>query len=117
MRFLSTVLIDALLFMAISAFFPSSLYVANVEMAVVAAFVLGLLNWLVKPIVSLLSLPINLLTLGLFGLVINGAMLELTAKLVGSGFQFSSFWAAMLIAILMTIVSAIIAAHFDKSDE
>ncbi|MFD1123958.1 phage holin family protein [Lentilactobacillus raoultii] len=116
MRFLSTVLIDALLFMAISGFFPNSLYVASAEVAVIAALVLGVLNWLVKPILVILSLPINLLTLGLFGIVINGAMLELTSGIVGTGFELASFWTAMLIAILMSIVSAIIASYFDRSD-
>ncbi|EEI23337.1 phage holin family protein [Lentilactobacillus hilgardii] len=115
MRFLSTVLIDALLFMAISGFFPSSLYVSSVEIAVIAALVLGVLNWLVKPIIIILSLPINFLTLGVFGIVINGLMLELTSRIVGAGFQFSSFWTAMLIAILMSVVSVIIASYFDKS--
>jgi len=114
-RFLSTVLIDALLFMAISGFFPSSLYVSSVEIAVIAALVLGVLNWLVKPIIIILSLPINFLTLGLFGIVINGLMLELTSRIVGAGFQFSSFWTAMFIAILMSVVSVIIASYFDKS--
>jgi putative membrane protein len=114
LRFLTTVLVDTILFMAISGFFPANFYVASVEIAVIAAFVLAVLNWLVRPVITILSLPINVLTLGLFTLVINGLMLEMTASIVGSGFRFSSFWMAMLVAVLMSLVSAIIAEYFHK---
>ncbi|EHO52350.1 phage holin family protein [Lentilactobacillus kisonensis] len=114
MRFLTTVLVDTLLFMALSGFFPANFYVASVEMAVIAAVVLAVLNWVVKPIVTILSLPINFLTLGLFSIVINGLMLELTSAIVGAGFRFSSFWIAMLVAVLMSLVSTIIAQYFRK---
>ncbi|KRM43880.1 phage holin family protein [Lentilactobacillus parafarraginis] len=116
MRFLSTVLVDALLFMAISGFFPNSLYVASVGVAAVAALVLGVLNWLVRPILIILSLPINFLTLGLFGIVINGLMLELTSVIIGNSFEFSSFWMAMGVAILMSLVSTIIAQYFRRPE-
>ncbi len=113
MRFLATVLLDAVLFMAISGFFPSSLYVASVGVAIIAALVLGVLNWLVKPIIVILSLPITFLTLGLFSIVINGVMLKLTAMIVGSGFQIASFWTAVLIAICMSLVTTLITKYFD----
>lgn len=73
-----------------------------------AALVLAILNVLVKPVIKLLSLPINILTLGLFSLVINGFMLELTSFFVGSGFSFSSFGVAMLVAIAMSIIDIVI---------
>ncbi|ORN24155.1 Membrane protein of unknown function [Lentilactobacillus parabuchneri] len=52
MRFLTTVLVDTILFMAISGFFPANFYVASVEIAVIAAFVLAVLNWLVRPVIT-----------------------------------------------------------------
>lgn len=114
MRFITNVLVDTLLFVAISGFFPANFYVASVGIALFAALVLAVLNWLVRPIITVLSLPINLLTLGLFTFVINGLMLELTAVIVGDDFRFSSFWMAIIVAMLMSIVSWIIAEYFRK---
>ena len=114
MRFLTTVVVDTLLFVAISGFFPASFFVASVGIAAIASVVLVVLNWLVKPILTILSLPINLLTLGLFTIVINGLMLEMTAAIVEAGFRFSSFWMAMFVAILMSLVSTIIAEYFRR---
>jgi len=72
-----------------------------------AGFILGLLNAIIKPILIILTLPITLLTLGLFALIINGFVLYLTALLV-SGFYISSFWMAVLASIIISIVSAIL---------
>ena len=70
----------------------------------VAALVLGLLNAIVKPILFVLTLPITVITLGLFLLVLNAIMIELTAWLV-PGFRIDSFIAAIIGAIVLTIVS------------
>ena len=70
----------------------------------IAALVLGLLNAIVKPILFVLTLPITVITLGLFLLVLNAIMIELTAWLV-PGFRIDSFVAAILGAIVLTIVS------------
>lgn len=69
-----------------------------------AAIVLGIFNALVRPIVLLLTLPLNLLTLGLFTFVINGFMLKLTAAVVG-GFAVEGFWTAVIGAALLSLVS------------
>jgi putative membrane protein len=70
----------------------------------IAALVLGILNALVRPIVLLLTLPINLLTLGLFTFVINALMLEMTSALV-RGFSVDSFGSALIGALLLSLVS------------
>ena len=70
----------------------------------VAALVLGILNALVRPIVLLLTLPINLLTLGLFTFVINALMLEMTSALV-RGFTVDSFGSALVGALVLGLVS------------
>lgn len=114
MRFLTTVLVDTLVFVALSGFFPANFYVTSVGIAVIAALVLAVLNWVVRPIITILSLPINFLTLGLFSIVTNGLMLEMTSAIVGAGFRFSSFWMAMLVAILMSLISTIIAQYFRR---
>lgn len=70
----------------------------------VAALVLGLLNAIVKPVLFVLTLPLTVITLGLFLLVLNAIMIELTAWLV-PGFRIDSFVAAIVGAIVLTIVS------------
>jgi putative membrane protein len=70
----------------------------------VATLVLGLLNAFLRPLVILLTLPVNVMTLGLFTLVINGVMFYLAAHLV-SGFSVSGFGAAFLAALLFSIFS------------
>lgn len=69
-----------------------------------AALVFGLVNAVVRPVLVLLSLPLTILTLGLFLLVVNAAMLGLTALLL-PGFRVDGFGAALLGAIVVSVVS------------
>ncbi|NLR09524.1 MULTISPECIES: phage holin family protein [Lactobacillaceae] len=120
MRFWTRILVNAVIFLALAGFFQSSMagglqnafYVSGVGIALLASFVLALLNAVVKPILFVLSLPITVLTLGLFSVVINAIMLELTAWFVGSNFAFSSFWITMMVAVIMSLFNAIISDHF-----
>ncbi len=75
--------------------------------AIIAALVLGLVNAFIRPIVLLLTLPLNILTLGLLTLVINGLMLYLVA-LVVPNFQIASLWAAVFGALLIAIISTLL---------
>lgn len=75
--------------------------------AVVAAAILGLVNALIRPIFLLFSLPINLMTLGLFTFVINGLMLSIVAS-VTQGFYISNLGSAIVASIIISIVSAIL---------
>jgi len=77
----------------------------------IAALLLGLVNAIVRPIVVLLTLPATLLTLGLFLLVVNAAMLGLVAYFL-PGFSIDGFWPAFWAAILISIVSWIGVALF-----
>lgn len=81
--------------------------IAGLSTALLAAFVIGLINVFIKPVLIILTLPINILTLGLFTLVINALMFLLAAKLV-SGFQISGFWSAFLGALIFSFLSVII---------
>ncbi len=72
-----------------------------------ATLVIGLLNVFLRPIIVLLTLPVTLLTLGLFTLVINGLMFYLAANLV-SGFQVTGFGAAFLAALLFSLISSVL---------
>lgn len=80
---------------------------AGFNTALLAAVVIGLINIVIKPILILLTLPINVLTLGLFTLVINALMFLLASKLV-SGFKIIDFWSAFLGALIFSILSIVI---------
>jgi len=75
--------------------------------ALIAALVIGLINILIKPIISILTLPINIITLGLFTLVINAALFALAAYFV-PGFEVSGIIAALIGSVLFSILSVLI---------
>ncbi len=76
---------------------------------VVAALLLGLANAVVRPLLVLLTLPLTLLTFGLFLLVINALVLMLVGKLV-SGFHIDGFWTAFSASIFMALLSLVLGA-------
>ncbi|HEU5114600.1 MAG TPA: phage holin family protein [Candidatus Paceibacterota bacterium] len=78
--------------------------VAGFYPALVVALMIGILNITVRPIIKLVTLPINILTLGLFGLVINGLLLWFVASFV-AGFSVASFTAAFLGALILSVVN------------
>lgn len=75
--------------------------------AFVAALVLGLINTFIRPIIQLLTLPVTLVTLGLFSLVINAVMLLVTTAVV-SGFYIDTFWTALWGSIVLAVVSGLL---------
>ncbi|ADI02616.1 MAG TPA: phage holin family protein [Syntrophothermus lipocalidus] len=75
--------------------------------AIIGSVFLGIVNAIIRPVIIVLTLPINILTLGLFTLVINGLMLWLTASVI-KGFDVSGFWAAVLSALIISVVSAVL---------
>ncbi|MCL7970494.1 MAG: phage holin family protein [marine benthic group bacterium] len=81
----------------------------------IAAVVIGLINATLKPLAVLLTLPLTVLTLGLFYLVVNGAMLYLTAALT-PGFQLAGFGSAVLGAIVISIVGMLLGGLVGDED-
>jgi putative membrane protein len=77
---------------------------SGVGSLILAALLLGLVNALVKPVVLVLTLPLTILTLGLFLLVVNAAMLGLVGALI-PGFEVDGFWPALLGALVVSLVS------------
>ena len=73
---------------------------------------MGLVNSLVKPLITVISLPVTFLTLGVFQLVVNSFMLELASwlsvNLLGSGISISGFWSAFVGAIIVSIMCSIL---------
>jgi len=84
----------------------SGLYVDRPVTLIVAAVLLGVVNAFVRPLVILLTLPFTVITLGLFLLVINAAMLWLVAALL-PGMQVVGFWTAFWAALIVSVVSGI----------
>ena len=97
----------------IVAYLVPGIVVANFYTALVAALVLGLINAIVRPLVLILTLPVNILTLGLFTFVINAVMLYFASTLV-KGLEISGIVAAFLGAVVLWVIS-ILTNHLIKA--
>ena len=95
------ILVTAILALLI-ANFVEGIKVDSFATSIVVAIVLGLLNLFVKPILILFTLPVTILTFGLFLLVINAVIVLLCNELV-SGFSVANFWYALLFSVLLSI--------------
>ena len=107
MPFIVRLIINMVAVLIISYLFPKIIRVDGFLAALVAAFLLGIVNAIIKPILVFLTFPITILTLGLFLLVINGLMLWLVSALV-KGFYVNGFWGAVFGSILISLVSWIL---------
>ncbi len=81
--------------------------------AIIVALVLAVLNLFVKPILVILTLPITIVTLGLFLLVVNAIIILLAGKLIG-GFSVDGIWTAILFSILLSILQSILHSVLKK---
>ncbi len=93
-----------LLALVVAASLIDGIKIRSIGMGILAAGILGIVNAVIRPVVLVLTLPINLLTLGLFTLVINAFMLKIVADLV-PGFVIETFHAAFWGALVISIVS------------
>lgn len=108
MRLLATWIINALALLALPYVVPS-IRVANLGTALVVALVLGLINTLLRPVLILLTLPVTLLTLGLFIFVINALLFQLAGYLV-RGFEVGGFWPALFGSVVYSLISWVLSA-------
>jgi putative membrane protein len=92
----------------------SGITVRGFYAALIAALILGLVNAIIRPLALLLTLPVNIVTLGLFTLVINALMLWLVSSIV-RGFDVAGFWPAFWGAIILWLVSWITNMLFKES--
>ena len=109
MYFIISLLINMVAILIIAYLVPKVIQVESWIAAMVAAFVLGVVNTFIRPLLVLLTLPLAVVTLGFFLLIINGLLLWLVSALV-PGFHVSGFWGALVGAILISIVSWILAS-------
>ncbi|MBI4995746.1 MAG: phage holin family protein [Rhodocyclales bacterium] len=107
-RLLIVWILNALALLAVAYLMPT-IQVASVGTALLAALVLGLVNTLVRPLLIILTLPVTLLTLGLFLLVINGLLFWAVGSFL-EGFTVASFWSGFFGAILYSLISWLLSA-------
>jgi len=90
--------------LAVTAWIVKGIEINGVLSLFFAAMVLGVLNAFVRPVFLIFTLPLNILTMGLFTLVINGFMIMMASKVV-RGFVIADFWSALVGAIFLAIIS------------
>lgn len=97
----------------VAAYLTPGAHVDGYVTAIIVAVVLALVNSIIGPVLKLVTLPINILTLGLVSLIINILMVMLVAKIV-PGFTLDGFWAAFVFAVILALVNMILG---EKSTE
>ncbi|MGB4066344.1 MAG: hypothetical protein CVU31_10365 [Betaproteobacteria bacterium HGW-Betaproteobacteria-4] len=110
MRLLAIWIINALALLALPYVVPS-VHVASFGTALIVALVLGLINAVLRPLLILLTLPVTLLTLGLFIFVINALLFQLAGNLV-EGFNVGGFWPALFGSVVYSVISWALSALF-----
>ncbi|HRH49946.1 MAG TPA: phage holin family protein [Panacibacter sp.] len=105
-KFLGKILVTALAALIAASILPG-VHIKNSVTAVLVAVVLALFNSFIKPILILLTIPITILTLGLFLIVINILIIQWTTEIV-PGFSVENWWYALLFSLLLSFVTALI---------
>lgn len=111
MNILINWLISALIVIVVAYILPG-VHVENFLTALTVALVLGVLNLLIRPLIILLTLPITLVTFGLFLVVINALLLLLTDAIV-PGFTIDGFWWAVLYSLLVSFINILLQRYKD----
>lgn len=112
MIFILRILLTAVVVVFLAKFLPG-VAVAGYLTAIIVALVLALLNLIVKPVLILFTLPVTILTFGLFLIVIN-AIIILLADAFVTGFDVSGFWIAVLFSILLSIFQSLLFSLAEK---
>ncbi len=87
--------------------------ISNTAVVIVVALLLGIINAFIRPLIILITLPINILTLGIFTLFINGAIFYFVSTIV-KGFAITGFWPAFWGYILFSIISFLLSFRFTE---
>jgi putative membrane protein len=101
---LASLLINTIALMVVAGYFDG-FHIENISAALLASIMLSLFNVFLKPILVLLTLPVTIISLGLFLIVINAALLSLTAELMGDSFNIDGFGMALLAAIIISLLN------------
>ncbi len=106
MKLILRILLSAVAVVILAKILPG-IGVDSYTTAIIVAIVLSLLNFIVKPILVILTLPITILTLGLFLLIINAIIILLADNLI-SGFEVTNIWWALLFSLLLSFLQSIL---------
>jgi len=115
MNFIMRIIVTSIIAFGIS-YLLSGVHMRDFWTAIVVAVVLALLNAILKPILFILTLPITVVTLGLFYFVLNALMILLTDNLI-DGFEVDGFWWALLFSLLLSITSAVLYKEKREQEE
>ena len=107
MRWILSLILQALAIITAGYLFDG-FYIESFWIAILAAVILTLLNAIVKPVLVILTLPITILTLGLFMFIINAITLMLAQAIIGSGFVIESFGLAILASIVISFINMVL---------
>lgn len=107
-------LVSALVIM-VAGYIVPGVEIEGLNVAIVVALIIGILNAFVRPILSVITLPITILTLGLFSFVLNALMIWI-ASLVVTGFDLANFWSAIFMSVFVAVVYAFFSLlNFNKA--
>lgn len=113
-EFIGRLIVSTLAIM-ITAYIMPGVHISAPTTALLVALVLSLLNSFVKPILIFLTLPVTLVTMGLFLLVINALMILLAGSIV-TGFQVDGFWTAFFFSMVLSLVNAVLSSFTPKEN-
>lgn len=105
MYIVAKILVTAVALLLVARYLPG-LTIDGLYTALIASLILGLLNLTVKPVLVILTLPISILTLGLFMFVINAGIFMFAASFI-EGFAVENFWVALAASFMVSVISAI----------
>jgi len=114
MKTILRILLTAIAVLIIAQFLKG-VTVESYASAIIVAIVLGLLRAIVKPVLVVLTLPVTVITLGLFLFVINATIVLLAGNLVG-GFYVSGFWVALLFSLLLSLFQSILFSFLKEKE-
>lgn len=112
MNFILKIVLTAVAVLVIAHFLPG-VSVVNFTNAVIVAVVLALLRVTIKPLLIILTLPVTIVTLGLFLLVINALIILLADNLI-DGFNVSGFWVALIFSLILSVFESILYSFLDE---
>ncbi|MDO9037662.1 MAG: phage holin family protein [Lutibacter sp.] len=112
MNLILKIVLTAVAVLVIAHFLPG-VSVVNFTSSVIVAIVLALLRVTIKPILIILTLPVTIVTLGLFLLVINALIILLADNLI-DGFQVTGFWIALLFSLILSVFESILYSFLDE---
>ncbi|WNF36550.1 phage holin family protein [Bacillaceae bacterium IKA-2] len=113
MRWLIHLLVNSVVLVVVAGYFES-FHLESISAAIIASVLLSIINFIVKPILVILTLPVTVISLGLFLFVINAITLLITAGLMGDAFVINGFGMAVLAAIIISVLNMLIYSFIVK---